>query len=235
MTSPRLLLAVILVAAAISPAFADDVNHFRGFPPPPDEARILALTGVREHCCHYEIAPNSVRFLRSLTGNGNYQADFNLIAEEYSGTTCIKRYLLSGAVDSFTDVTKPETGIVSIGWNEEQHTLTSVIENGQFYSPWTAHVHIPDFDPVDAQFFENSAPEIRHSKDGGDYALYPVLGICGSRTYKIPGQPGEHLDVKSLLGTYQFVKAKNAVIIYLYATSLGDVPPLKFDNLSHSK
>jgi len=225
---PWRLAGALLLAASTSPAAAETVNHFRGFPPPPEEARILALTGVREFCCHYEIAPSTVRFLGKLPGPG-YQADFDLFAEVYAGTTCTARYRLALAVDAFTDPAKARTGIISIGWNEEQHELTSVLANDQFYSPWHASMHLPGFSAVDAHFFADAKAEQRHSASGGDYVLYPVLGICGERTYKIPGGYEGIDDAQKLLGLYKFVKAKSAVIIYLYSSSLGDEPDLKFD------
>lgn len=226
----RHLFAVALLGGTA--AAGDDANHFRGFHPPADEARILALSGVREYCCRYEIAPATIRFLRSLplpAGKSSYQADFNLFAEVYSGTTCTARYRLAVAVNAFTDPVKPQTGVLSIGWNGEQHELTSVVDNGQFYSPWRGAVHLPEFSAVDAHFFADAKPEKRHSAAGGDYVLYPVLGICGDRSYKIPGNYEGIDDAQKLLGLYQFVKAKAAVIIYLYSTSLGDEPALKFD------
>ncbi len=222
------LFAAWLIGGA--PSQADDVvNHFRSYPPPPDEARVLALTGVREFCCHYEVMPTVTPAQQNAPGSQNkYQQDLMFFAEVYQGTTCAARYRLSDCVNVFDALDRPLTGTLSLGWNEEQHELTSVIENGQFYSPWTEHVHLPNFDPVDAHFFENAKPEKRHAAESGDFVIYPVLGICGDRRLKIPGGYESIDDAPKLLGLYQFVKARNAVIIYAYPTEGGD-PPLKFD------
>jgi len=229
---PLRLLAVALALGAIpSGVRADDLNHFRGFPPPPDEARILALTGVQEYCCHYEITFSASQAFHLLPGSQvHYQGDVMLFAEVYSGTTCIARYRLADSVNAFDDLGKPLTGTISLGWNEERHELISVIDNRQLYSPWHASVHLPDFDPVDAHFFEDSAGEKRHSAQSGDFVIYPVAGLCGDRRLKIPGGYEKILTAQQLLGLYQFVRAKNAVILYAFPTEGGD-PPLHFDRI----
>ena len=188
---------------------ADNVNHFRGFPPPPDEARILALTGVREFCAHYEVMPTVTPAQQNRPGSqNNYQQDLNFFAEVYSGTTCTARYRLAFAVNAFDDLSKPLTGLISVGWNEEQHELTSVVDNRQFYSPWSARIHLPAFEAVDAHYFEDAKGEKRHSEQSGDFVIYPVLGICGDRIFKIPGGYEGINDAARFLKICQFVKSQ---------------------------
>jgi len=225
--------AVVGFFAGVAVRADQDVNHFRGFPVPPDEARILALTGVREYACHYEVQPTVKPESRNIPGSqNNYQQDFELFAEVYSGTTCTARYRLATSVNAFDDLAKPLTGLISVGWNEEQHKLTTVIENGQFYSPWHATVHLPDFNAVDAHFFENSTGERRHSTASGDFVVYPVVALCGERRFKIPGGFTGHETARDLLGLYQFVKARNAIIIYLYPARFGEEAPEKYDPIA---
>src|SRR5271155_3676335 len=89
--------AAVMLLSIRSAALADDVDHFRKFTVPLDEARILALTGVRELRCDYEITPTD----SAIVNQGNpvaYQQDFQLFAELYEGTTCVGRYRLSTSV-----------------------------------------------------------------------------------------------------------------------------------------
>jgi hypothetical protein len=165
MKSPLLLavFAAFILFGATRFATADDADHFRQFKVPSDEARILALTGVREFRCDYESLPSSLIPRNKEESEFNYQQDVLLFAELYEGTTCVGRYRLAVSVNAFHDLKLPLKGILSFGWNQEKHELISVIDNEQFYSPWTASVFLKDFSYCDHFFFENSTPEKRHS------------------------------------------------------------------------
>ena len=195
---------------------------------PPDEARILALTGVREFRCDYEVMP-SPSITQNIQGSQfNYQEDLQLFAELYEGTTCVGRYRLAVSVNAFNDLTLPLKGIFSFGWNNEKHELVSVIDNKQFYSPWTASLILKDFSYVDHFFFENSAPEKRQSEyEANDFNIYPVVGICGDRNLKI--SYWGITDVPSFLKVCKQSHAQKAIVIYLYKGLGGGDVPLKFD------
>jgi hypothetical protein len=209
-------------------AFADDVDHFRQFEVPRDEARILALTGVREFRCDYESTPCPSPLKNRDGSEVTYQENFNLFAELYEGTTCVGRYRLAVAVNAFNDLKAPLKGIFSFGWNQEKHQLISVIDNQQFYSPWTASLVLKDFSSVDHFFFENSTPEKRHSITGtADFNIYPVVGICGERRLKM-NEIG-FKDAISFLQVCGGARAKNALVIYLYKSSFGEEAPLQFN------
>ena len=221
--------AVILFSTSGS-TFADDEDHFRKFKVPSDEARILALTGVREFRCDYEVMP-SPSLQQNIQGSQfNYQQDLQLFAELYQGTTCVGRYRLAFSVNAFHDLNTPLKGILSFGWNHEKHELISVIDNEQLYTPWTATLVLMDFSYVDYFFFENSTPEKRSSRyDSGEFEVYPVVGICGDRNFKI--NYSAETDAASFLKDCEHSRAKNAIVIYLYKSS-GGGPPLKFDESS---
>jgi len=219
-------LALFLLFGVSGTVLADDVAHFRKFKVPADEARILALTGGHEFRCDYEVTPSDT----AMTNQGNpirYQQDFELFAELYEGMDCVGRYRLANSVNAFNDLNLPLRGILAFGWNDEKHELISVIDNEQFYSPWTASLVLGNFSYVDHFFFENSMPETRHSNYGtSDFKIYPVVGICGDRTHKM-NEMG-FTDASSFLKVCKFAGAKNALVIYLYKSNGGDVP-LKFD------
>jgi hypothetical protein len=213
--------AALLLLFAAGSALADDSDHFRKFPVPPDEARILALAGIREARCDYEIHLDSKSF--SPTSPGHYQNDFELFAELYHGTTRIGRYRLPFAVNGFTDPSVPLKGIFSFGWSEEKHELTAVIDNGQIYSPWSASVVLQDFSYFDYHFFEDSAPEKRRDDYGGDEMnVYPVVGICGYRDHKMNFERDQ--DATAFLGSCERAGAQHAIIVYLYKENNGGVP-----------
>jgi hypothetical protein len=223
----HLLVALILFFSASAPAFSDDVDHFRQFKIPPDEARILALTGVREFRCDYEVMPSLSAF-KLLGSESNHQENHDLFAEFYEGTTCVGRYHLAVSVNAFHDLKLPLKGILSFGWNQKKHELISVIDNEQLYSPWTASLVLKDFSYCDHFFFENSTPEKRHSDSGtADFNIYPVVGVCGDRTFKM--NESGFTDVASFLKTCEHAHAKNAVVVYLYKSSMGEEPSLHFD------
>jgi len=218
-------LAVFLVGST-SRVFPDETDHFRKFQVPPDEARILALTGVREFRCDYEINESNAKSF-GINSPSNYQQDFCLFAELYSQGKCIGRYRLARATSLFKDPKLPLKGIISIGWNAKDHELISVIDNGQFYTPWSAFVILKDFQCMDDFFFENSEPEKRHSDESGDFELYPVVGICGERNTKI-----SYIGVSNaaaFLKRCQEAHARFALMIYLYKASGGEDPSLSFN------
>jgi hypothetical protein len=220
-------LAVILLFGARGSVFADDADHFRQFTVPSDEARILALTGVREFRCDYEVMPSQSAF-KLLGAASNYQENHNLFAEFYEGTTCVGRYRLAVSVDPFHDLKLPLKGVLSFGWNQGKHELVSVIDNAQRYSPWSASLVLKDFSYLDNYFFENSTPEKRHSDSGtADFNIYPVVGICGERTFKM--NESGFTNVASFLKTCEHAHAKNAVVVFLYKSSMGEEPSLHFD------
>jgi len=229
-----LLLAVVaafLFFGAVSHVLADDVGHFRKFAVPPDEARILALAGVREFRCDYEVMPSgsATDLFVSQGSPPNYQEDLFLFAEFYDeAARCVGRYRLARAVNGFHDLKLPEKGIFSFGWNEEKHELISVIDNHQMYSPWTASLVLKDFSYDDHFFFEDSTPEKRHAEPGSpDPLIYPVVGICGDRTLKM--RENGFTDVTSYLKSCFDAHAKGAVMIYLYHSTFGEEPALPFN------
>jgi hypothetical protein len=221
--------AVSVLFGAVSPALADDVDHFRKFQVPPDEARILSLTGVHEFRCDYEVMPTATDLPFSQGPLPNYQEDLFLFAEFYDEAgRCVGRYRLAVAVNGFHDLKVPEKGIFSFGWNQEKHELISVIDNAQTYSPWSASLVLKDFSYFDHFFFENSTPEKRHGEPGSpDPIIYPVVGVCGDRTHKM--QESGFTDVNSYLKACYRAQAKGAVIIYLYKSSFGEEPALPFN------
>jgi len=222
------LTAFLLFGASV-PAVADDADHFRKFQVPGDEARILALTGVHEFRCDYEVMPTATDLPFSQGPQPNYQEDHFLFAELYEGANCVGRYRLAVAVNGFHDLKLPEKGIFSFGWNQEKHELISVIDNHQLYSPWTASLILKNFSYFDHFFFENSTPEKRHAQPGSpDPTIYPVVGICGDRSFKMPGSG--FTDVSSYLKACQNAHSKGAVIIYLYKSSFGEEPALPFNS-----
>jgi len=229
MKSRWLMAAVVLACGGTARlAHADDLDHFRKVEVAADEARILALTGVRELRCDYEIMPAGAPLPIQGKGTTNYQEDLFLFAELYQGGTFVARYRLSLAVDGFQEPKAPRKGSMAFGWNEERHELVSVIQNGQRYSPWTASVVLGDFSCVDHFFFENSHPEMRHSETGTpDFPIYPVVGMCGDRNLKI--QEFGFTDAASYLLACSRAHAKNALIIYLYKSEEGENPPLPFN------
>ncbi|MEO8205283.1 MAG: hypothetical protein ABI615_03825 [Chthoniobacterales bacterium] len=192
---------------------SEDVCHFQRVDIPRDESRLSALAGLREWRCDYEFSRFSPYAL--------------LIAEVYKDGACVGKYRLSYAV--YDNTKKTKNGIISIGWQKNTDTLVSVNDNGEFYSPWAESIHLFDFQPVDAFFFSNSAPEKRKPEKKNaayrDFELYPVVGICGARNLKIAY--GDITTAKQFLSACWSAKAKNAVIIYLYMTDGGD-PAMNF-------
>ena len=116
-----------------------------------------------------------------------------------------------------------------LGWNQEKHELISVIDNQQFYSPWTASVVLKDFSYFDHFFFEDSVSEIRHSvEDNSDFKIYPVVGMCGNRQLKMNEMGFK--DATSFLQVCAGARAKNALVIYLYKSVGGGEAPLRFNS-----
>jgi hypothetical protein len=220
--------ALILLFGIPPLILGDEADHFRKFTTPPDEARILALTGVREFRCDYEVAAASKAFLVNPGPPLNYQENLLLFAEYFERGTCVARYRLSVAVDGFHDLKIPEKGIMSFGWNEDKHQLISVIDNQQRYSPWIGSLVRKDFSYFDSSFFENGAPETRNSDTGtSNFVVYPVVGVCGYRQHKL--QESGYADSAAYLKACNLAQSKGAIIIYLYKSALGEEPPLKFD------
>jgi hypothetical protein len=223
MKVPYGLLAGAAMLLGSFAACADDTDHFRKFKVPADEARILALTGVREFRCDYEIDP-----YKPMNFNGIYQEDFELFAEVYAHEKCVGRYRLASAVNGLADPHAPLKGIFSFGWNEEKHQLVSVIDNAQFYSPWSKSMTIPSFSYCDYFFFENSKPEKRTSgyPSADNFSAYPVAGICGMRNSQMSTLGVE--DVAGYLKVCELARADNVIIVYLYKGIGGGSAPLKF-------
>jgi len=224
---PQVALAALIFFGASGTAFADDPCHFTRATVPRDEARILALAGVKpEFTCAYELSPMAKL---KISGSDKFLTDttFQLFAELYTGTTCIARYRLAYAVTGDIQELK---GVISIGWKEFEHQLTGVVDNDERYSPWTTGaVTLPQFstDPTasDFHFFETSQPELRHTATSGDITIFPVLGIRGASNLQFGAGEGiataaEFIDRCKTSG------AKNAVIIYL---SKGSGDPLPYD------
>jgi hypothetical protein len=205
---------VFLILFILSPlAWGQDTSHFRRADIPRSESRLSELAGVREFRCEYDLA----RFTRGTL----------LIAEVFRDGKCIDRFRLSRA--KYDKSRKSKTGIISIGWQRNAHNLVSVHDNGDLYSPWTASVHLPDFNPVDAFYFTDSRPEKRKPDKKGsgyDFELYPVIGLCGERTHQI--RDPETADAQSFLKSCELAGARDAVIVYLYLSPLDDEPALKF-------
>jgi len=204
-----------LISLILSPlAWGQDPSHFRRVDIPRSESRLSELAGVREFRCDYDLA----RFTQGTL----------LIAEVFRDGKCIERFRLSRA--KYDESKKGKTGIISFGWQRNSHDLVSVHDNGDFYSPWTASVHLRDFNPVDAYYFADSLPEKRKpdKKDSGYFyfELYPVIGLCGERSLQI-GYP-KNGDTQSFLKACSLAGAKDAVIVYLYFSPSDEEPALKF-------
>jgi len=204
-----------LISLILSPlAWGQDISHFRCADIPRSESRLSELAGVREFRCDYDLA----RFTQGTL----------LIAEVFRDRKCIDRFRLSRA--KYDKSRKGKTGIISFGWQRNAHNLVSVHDNGDFYSPWTASVQLPDFSPVDAYYFSDSRPEKRKPEKKGsgyfDFELYPVIGLCGERTHQI--RYSEVADTQSFLKSCELAGARDAVIVYLYLSPLDEEPALKF-------
>jgi hypothetical protein len=212
MTYLRIYLTAFAVASS---AWSQDVSHFRRAEIPRNESRLSELSRVREFRCDYDLA----HFIQGTL----------LIAEVFHDGKCVARYRLSRA--KYDTAKKGKTGIISIGWQRDNHDLVSVHDNGDFYSPWVASIHLPDFTPLDACYFADSAPEKRKpDRDGKgyfDFDLYPVIGFCGPRTRKI--RYPEKGDTQSFLDACRSGGAQDAVIIYLYFSPYDEEPALKFN------
>ena len=223
---PLALIAAAMLFGANRPAFADDMDHFQELKVSPDEARILALADVRDFSCNYEVRPSPATPRNALGSGFNYQQELQLFAELYEGTTCVGRYRLGFSINALNDLSLPLKGILSFGWNSNAHELVSVIDNEQFYSPWSASVVLKDFSYSDHCFFETSAPEKRVGLvyGSGNFDIYPVAGICGKRKLKI--NDAGFANAASFLKACKNAGAKNAIVVYLYKGS--DSPPLKF-------
>jgi hypothetical protein len=213
MKIPSLLFICGLLLGADVPAYsASTACHFHRDIVPRDEARILALAGVMPQWkCDYELSPQG----------GKSNVTFILFAEVYSGPACTARHRLALAV---ADPAESLRGIISVGWKQAEHHLTGVVDNGQFYSPWTeGAVKLPQISPVDGHFFETSPPETRHAQ-GSSFVIFPVLGIRGSSSLK--SSCADSVSAPDFLKRCWESGAKNAVVIYLYEGP-GD-PPLAF-------
>ena len=210
----RILTLLLITLVHTAPAWSQETSHFRRADIPKNESRLSELGRVRESRCNYDLA----RFTQGTL----------LIAEMYRDGKCIDRFRLSRA--KYDESKKEKSGIISIGWQRDAHYLVSVHDNGDFYSPWTAAVHLPDFSPMDAYYFADSLPEKRKpDKEGSGYfnfELYPVIGLCGQRKLKI--RYPETADTKSFLKSCELAGAKEAVIVYLYFSRLDEEPALKF-------
>ncbi len=206
-------LAMLLLLVCHFPAKGEDLSHFRRADIPRNESRLSALAGVREFRCNYDLA----RFSQGTL----------LIAEVYKDGKRTHVYRLSRA--KYDGSGKNKEGIISIGWRGDSHTLVSVHDNGDLYSPWTAFVLLPDFVPFDAFYFADSSPEKRgpERKGGMSFELYPVLGICGQRNAKIAYQSVH--DQASFLAACRRSGAKEAVVFSLYLSDRDEDPSVKFD------
>jgi hypothetical protein len=220
------MIAACLLFGPVTSVLAMDPDHFLEVKVPPDEAHALALTGVREFSCSYQVLPPPLLRQNPPGSEFNYQQDLQLFAELYEGTSCVGRYRLASSVNAFNGLNLPLKGALSFGWNSRSHELVSVIDNGQFYSPWSASAIFKDFSCRDHSFFENSAPEKRQrmTSEGPDFEIYPVVGICGDRRLKM--QKTGFANAASFLKACQNAGAANAVVIYLYKG--GGSVPLKF-------
>src|SRR5262245_22871564 len=204
-----------LISLILSPlAWGQDISHFRRADIPRSESRLSELAGVREFRCDYDLA----RFTQGTL----------LIAEVFRDGKCIDRFRLSRA--KYDESRKGKTGIISFGWQRDARDLVSVHDNGDFYSPWTASIHLPDFNPVDACYFADSRPEKRKPDKSGsghfDFELYPVIGLCGERTHKI--RYPEIADTQTFLKSCELAGAKDAVIVFLYLSPSDEEPALRF-------
>jgi hypothetical protein len=208
----RTLTMFLILLFSRSLGWGQDVCHFRHADIPRNEARLSELARVREFRCDYEFP----RFTQGTL----------LLAERFRNGKCIERFRLSRA--KYDSSRGDNTGIISIGWQRDAHNLVSVHDNGDFYSPWTGSAHLEDFDPVDACYFADSSPEKRKPDLEGsgyfDFALYPVIGLCGQRKYKI-NYP-DKADTQSFLQACR--GAADAVVIYLYFSPYDEQPALKF-------
>ncbi len=210
---PFLLTITFLALGYPATLRAADEAHFVRTTVPRDEARILALAGVREFRCDYQL--------------GHFSGQTLLIAELYEDGKCAHRYRMSPAV--YDNKKKTDKGIISIGWNTNLNALVTVNDNDEFYSPWTVSVVIPGFRPLDGHFFENSKAETRSPDDPQSvpYSLYPVLGLCGDRTLKISYD--WDADVPKYLGACKAAGARQVIIVYLYQSAFGEEPSMRFD------
>ncbi|MGB8352797.1 MAG: hypothetical protein WCD79_02830 [Chthoniobacteraceae bacterium] len=195
-----------------STAWSQDLCHFRRADIPRNESRLSELAGVQEFRCDYELS--------------KYTQGTLLIAELYKNGKCVGRFRMSRA--KYDNSKKDTTGVISIGWQRDAHNLVSVHDNGDFYSPWTASIHLEDFTPFDAYYFADSSPEKQKHEDKGtpDFDLYPVLGICGQRTSQI-AYPNVG-NTKSFLEACRAARAKDAIIIYAYYSEFDEEPGMKF-------
>jgi len=204
-----------LISLILSPlAWGQGTSHFRRADIPRNESRLSELAGVREFRCDYDLA----RFTQGTL----------LIAEVFRDGKCVDRFHLSRA--KYDPSKKGQTGIIAFGWQRNAHDLVSVHDNGDFYSPWTASIHLPHFSPVDACYFSDSRPEKRKpDKEGSgysDFELYPVIGLCGERVRQI--SYSEIANTQSFLKSCELAGARDAVIVYLYPSPLDEEPALKF-------
>lgn len=190
--------------------------HFRRLEIPAHESRLSELARVREFRCSGEWPGFSGQTL--------------LIAELYREGKRVKAFRLSRAV--YDESLKKRAGILSIGWHRDFHSLISVYDNGEFYSPWTESIRLPDFTPVDGIFFENSLPEDRKPEGENpqgyySFKLYPVLGLCGQRQLKLSSSGWK--DRPTFLAACKRAGAKDAVMIYLYQSDSGEEPAMRFE------
>jgi hypothetical protein len=211
----RSIAAAGLMIAASQAARAGDLDfHFRLAPIPAPEARLMELARIREFRGGYELGEVSQGTL--------------LIAELHEKGQPTRAFRLARA--KYDRAKQSRTGTLAFGWHRDARQLVSVHDNGDLYSPWVAKIDLPDFAPLDAHWFEDSAPEERKpDRDGGfPFRLYPVMGLCGERSLQI-----SYSDVKT---GGDFVKAchaagaKSAVVIYLYLSPFDEQPSMKFEN-----
>lgn len=201
---------IITIFCHVVTAWAQETSHFRRADIPRNESRLSELSGVREFRVDYDLA----RFTQGTL----------LFVEVFHDGKCISRFRLSRAKYDKQE----KTGVISIGWQRDSRNLVSVHDNGAFYSPWTASVHLPDFSPHDAYYFSDSLPEKRKpdEKDGFDIELFPVIGLCGERSVQI-AYP-KNGDAQAFLKACSSAGVKDAVVVYLYFSPHDEEPGLKF-------
>jgi hypothetical protein len=209
------LAAACLLASCGAGAATETSAHFEALEIPANEARLSELARVREFRCRYNLAAFTQGSL--------------LIAEYYRDGKRAGTYRLSRA--KYDTRLGKKTGILSFGWNRDLHTLTSVQDNGDFYSPWTASIPLKNFAPLDAFYFSTSKPEERTpeskpSPGSLPFKLYPVLGLCGERTHKIAYS--QVREAKDFLKACQAAGARDAVLVYFYESASDGEPAMLF-------
>jgi hypothetical protein len=202
-----------MIAAAPQAALAGDF-HFRPAAVPAHEARLMELARIREFRGGYEL--------------GEFSQGTLLIAVLHVEGQPAKAFRLSRA--KYDAAKQTRTGTLSFGWHRDARHLVSVHDNGDFHSPWTAKIDLPDFSPQDAHWFEHSAPEER--KPARDwhlsFDLYPVMGLCGERTAQV-----NYANVKTgddFVTACKAAGAKSSVMVYLYPSLHDEEPSMRFED-----